>query len=252
MKNYLTLICLLYSISQPAISKIPDHTEWTRLLKDYTRIEGSRTIVLYTQWKKAGQQSLDQYLKKLSALSKKEFDELDKKDQLAFLINAYNAFTVKLMLNHFPLKSIKDIGTSLDSPWRKKFFSLLGEKTYLDHIEHDLIRKKFKEPRIHFAVNCASYSCPELKPEAYLGSKLENQLHEAESVFLLDSSKMSFEDNKVGASKIFEWYGEDFKAMYRSVDSYILQKGKELKKLPPDLKSLEIHFLEYDWKLNGE
>lgn len=229
----------------------PDHSDWTALLKKYTKAEGPRTVVNYTDWKKTGQGSLDQYLGMLSGFKKKDFEAMMPSDQLAFLINAYNAFTVKLILDYFPITSIKEAGSLFQSPWKKKFFKLFGEMIHLDYLEHELIRKIYKEPRIHFAVNCASHSCPELKREAFEGPVLEAQLKEVEKSFFLDPSKMSFSGNKVMASKILDWYGEDFSTIYGSVAAYILKKGHEFNRLSSDIKKVEVEFSDYNWKLNG-
>lgn len=115
----------------------------------------------------------------MSRVDQLEFDQWSTRQQLAFLINAYNAWTVELILEKWPdIDSIKDLGGIFSSPWRKEFISLLGEKRSLDNIEHDLIRGsgRYQDPRIHFAVNCASIGCPALRAEAYTGAKINQQL----------------------------------------------------------------------------
>ncbi|MFM8313131.1 MAG: DUF547 domain-containing protein, partial [Deltaproteobacteria bacterium] len=172
-------------------------------------------------------------------------------EKLAFLINAYNALTIKWILQHYPVKSIKDTGGFLSSPWKKKFFKLFGEEQSLDGIEHGILRKDFQEPRIHFAVVCASKGCPALKGEAYTAAKLEEQLESSARNFLRDSERNYYnaEENRFFLSKIFDWYGDDFKKKLGSVQAFIVPR------MIPDTSTVKIQestlkYLDYDWSLN--
>ena len=126
---------------------------------------------------KADRAELKKVLDAMSAVSKSEFDAWPKPQQMVFLINAYNAFTVELILTKYPdLKSIKDLGSFVNSPWKKKFFKLLGEERTLDWIEHEQLRPNYGDPRVHAAVNCASIGCPALRSEAFTVAKLDAQI----------------------------------------------------------------------------
>ena len=122
--------------------------------------------------------------------------------QLAYWINVYNAFTIKLIIDHYPLESIKDIGSKIqipfvNSPWDIKFIHMNGEKLDLNNVEHSILRKKFSEPRIHFAINCASFSCPKLRREAYLSTKLDEQLEEQAIDFINDPARNTIAEKRM-------------------------------------------------------
>jgi hypothetical protein len=241
-----------------------EHGAWNLLLKKHVRWNPDHTAsqVDYAQIK-SNRVPLDLYLGKLSAVSRVEFDSFNRDQELAFLINAYNALTVKLILTEYPdLKSIKELGSFFSSPWKKKFFRLLGESQSLDGIEHGLIRGsgRYNEPLIHFAVNCASIGCPALLDEAYVAEKLDQQLLESTRSFLRDRSRNRFNAD-VGTleiSSIFDWYAEDFGKGWRGYDSredffrthadWITGDTKDVGRLVEG--PLKIKFLDYDWDLN--
>ena len=176
---------------------------------------------------KESEKELDVYLE---TLGKTDPSSLKKNEKLAFLINAYNAFTVKLILEHYPgIKSIKDISGS--RRWADRRWVMGGKKYSLDTIEHEILRKEFKEPRIHFAVNCASRSCPDLLSEAYVASRIGEQLDRAAREFLARPEKgFSFKsepgffygtNHYVYLSSIFKWFGEDFEDGKKTVLDFI-------------------------------
>jgi hypothetical protein len=148
-----------------------NHQEWTRLLRQYVSKRGE---VNYRGFK-ADREALQRYLNQLSQNApSKNWTQAQK---LAYWINAYNAFTVKLIIDHYPIKSIKEISEGLpmiNSPWDLKFFKIMGIEFDLNTIEHTILRGQFREPRIHFAINCASVSCPQLRDEAYTDIKLQD------------------------------------------------------------------------------
>ncbi len=130
---------------------------------------------------------------------------------MAFLINAYNAATVQKVLTRYPdIRSIWDFGKIFGNPFKDEFIPLLGAKRSLDWIEHDTLRKRYREPRLHFALNCASVGCPMLREEAYVASRLENQLEDQARRFLSDRSRNRYRDGKLEVSKIFDWFKDDF------------------------------------------
>lgn len=239
------------------------HAHWNDLLKQHvTSInDGHSTAVDYAGFKKQ-EVLLKTYLDQLSKVSRTDFDNWPKNKQLAFLINAYNAWTVELILTKYPnLESIKDLGSLFKSPWDKSFIPLLGKTVSLNDIEHGLIRGsgRYNEPRIHFAVNCASIGCPALREEAYTADQLEQQLTEQTDRFLTDKSRNKIDGSNAHLSSIFKWYQEDFEKGFRgaiSLQSFMLLYA-DLLELNADqtlaLKNnnFNIEFLDYNWKLNA-
>lgn len=224
------------------------HQQFTNLLKGFTKIKNNQTLVNYKSLKKNKKQ-LNKYLNELEKISKKEFSDFSDNTKLAFWINAYNAYTLEIVLRNYPVKSIKDInsGSFLSSimnsgPWDKKFIELMGMTLSLNDIEHQIIRKDFQEPRIHFAVNCASIGCPSLLREAFVANKLNEQLDVAAKNFITNQNKNILKDDTLFLSRIFDWYGDDFK----KIGGY----KKFIKKYIPYKGNPKIRFNEYNWKLN--
>jgi Protein of unknown function, DUF547 len=267
MKNFTLLIVLLFSSMAANAQSTFDHShaEFTVLLKKHVAwsANNSTTSVDYAGFKK-DQTALKAYTKKLSDIKETEFKAWSINEQRAFLINAYNAYTVELIISKYPnLKSIKDLGNLLSSPWSKPFFNLLGQKRSLDDVEHKLLRgaKNFNEPRIHFAVNCASIGCPALRHEAFKASTLEAQLEEQTKRFLSDRTRNRFDkkEDVMFLSSIFDWYGADFSKgvgaknlpefLSRYAGTLGLSNGEKMRLQKSDI---EIEFLEYDWSLNSK
>jgi len=205
------------------------------------------------------------YLASLSAVTEEEYAGWTKPQQLAFLINAYNAFTVAKVLTRYPdLESIRDFGWIFGNPWRDRFFVLLGERENLDGIEHERIRRPgaFDEPRIHFALNCASIGCPSLREEAYVAERLDAQLEEQVVRFLSDASRNRFdpESGFLEVSPIFDWYGEDFRRGWRgvtSVEQFLAGYADQLAESDQAQARVRagnapLRYLDYDWSLNDE
>lgn len=210
------------------------HKEFDELLQKHVSISGA---VSYEGFKKdVG--ILDSYL---TALSKSVPDKTtNHNEKLAYWMNAYNAFTIKLVVNKYPVSSIKDISSK---PWDIKFI-LLGESTYsLNDIEHTILRK-MGDPRIHVGINCASVSCPELSNRAFTAVNVNSELDKLVKAFLLDRSKNKINENEVGLSKIFSWFKDDFTTKGTLVDW--INKYSDVK-----VKSTaKISFLKYNWNLN--
>jgi hypothetical protein len=169
-------------------------------------------------------------------------------ERLAYWINAYNAFTLKLIMDHYPVQSIKDIKNGIpfvNTVWDIKFIEI-EDRTYdLNNIEHGIIRPKFAEPRIHFAVNCASVSCPRLRNEAYTAERLDSQLTDQTESFLADNSKNKISKNELQLSKLFTWYGGDFKNNGQEVIDFIRKYTDQ--EISDDAK---VKYIEYNWDLN--
>jgi hypothetical protein len=241
------------------------HAAWSALLAKHVVLidAGKASQVNYAGFA-ADRAALTAYLRAVSAVTPAEFESWPKADQMAFLINAYNAFTIELILTRYPdLKSIRDLGNVVfDSPWKRRFFTLLGRPQHLDGIEHETLRKPgvYDEPRIHFAVNCASLGCPMLREEAYLGNRLDAQLEDQTRRFLADRSRNRYatERRALEVSPIFDWYRKDFESGYggvRSREQFFARYAALLADRPEERTAIEsgkvpLRFLEYDWRLN--
>ncbi|MFN0313591.1 MAG: DUF547 domain-containing protein [Burkholderiales bacterium] len=238
------------------------HPQWDALLKQHVVLiqNGNATEVKYEAFKRE-RATLKSYLAALSAVSQEEFNGWSKPQQLAFLINAYNAFTVELILTRYPdIESIQDFGKFINNPWKKKFFSLFGKQRNLDEIEHGMIRAEgvYDDPRIHTAVNCASIGCPALRNEAYVATRLDEQLEDSLKRFLSDHSRNRFSRGTLEVSKIFDWYGKDFAKGFRgakSLNAFLSAYASVLSDKPEDQARIQdgkapIRFLDYDWALN--
>lgn len=220
------------------------HALWDSLLQEHVSPEGK---VDYYGFQRDSVR-LNKYLAALGSAHPND-KNWSSDERLAYWINAYNAFTIKIMVDNYPVKSIKDIKNGIpfvNTVWDIKFINIEGQNYDLNNIEHGIIRERFKEPRIHFAVNCASVSCPSLRNEAFVADKLEQQLNEQALYFINDKSKNSIGGpDQAGLSKIFSWFSGDFKATHSSVIDFINQYSEV--KLSPEAK---ITYLDYDWNAN--
>ncbi|MEM0938171.1 MAG: DUF547 domain-containing protein [Bacteroidota bacterium] len=245
IQNTIIILLALFAFhlkAQPGVS----HTTFDDLLQKYVDDKG---LIDY-EGLKADRSKLKMYLSLLeSNPPQKNWTESEK---LAYWINAYNAYTLELILSYHPVKSIKDIGSTIKIPfvstaWDIKFINI-GDETYdLNNIEHGIIRKEFDEPRIHFALVCAAISCPKLRKEAYLPETLDEQLELAAKEFLSNPQKNEFKNAKSAKlSKLFNWYKGDFENN-SSLIEYINEYAPI--KLAQDAK---IRWHEYDWSLNEQ
>lgn len=246
-----TLIMLPLSL---AFSFDHQHQDWTKWLEKYTKeIPGPSTEVNYTLARK-NKEDLNTYLGSLESVTQKEFDTWSQNQKKAFLFNAYNAYTIQLIISNKPVKSIRDLGTLVQSPWKISFVPLLGKKRSLDEIEHDLLRGTYKDPRIHFAVVCASIGCPRLQLSAYTADKLEDQLNQATREFLNDTSRNRIEVKNqtvhLQLSKIFDWYAGDFGGKEKLPEFILPFMAKPNSKSDYSGKKIKVTFLDYDWRLN--
>jgi hypothetical protein len=221
-----------------------------RVLK--ARVKNER--VDYTALK-ADSKDLDAWLRSAGSVTEAEFNRWSQPQQLAFLMNLYNAATLRLILDHYPLKSIKDIGNILKGPWKQEVVPLFGKTITLDYLEHSILRKKYAEPRVHFAIVCAAKGCPPLRAEAYVPNKLNEQLDDQGRIFLGGKEKNRF-DAKAGAlylSPIFKWFSEDFEKKSGSVVKFVTPFfPAEVQKQIQAAKSPDIRYTDYDWSLNEQ
>ncbi|MBK6951810.1 MAG: DUF547 domain-containing protein [Crocinitomicaceae bacterium] len=225
-------------------SAAPDHAAWNKLLQKNVSADGKVNYKGFI----SDQTALDQYLKTLSDTPIES--DWSVNEQKAYLINAYNAFTVKLITIYYPVKSIKDIGPKTQIPfvnttWDLKFIRYGKDSVDLNFIEHGMLRKNYNDPRIHFALVCASASCPILLNEAYAAEKLDKQLDQQAKVFLTDKFRNDISADAPKLSKLFDWYAMDFKTKKTTVIDFINKYS------PVKIdKKAKVTYLEYSWNLN--
>jgi hypothetical protein len=237
----LSVSLLFFSPYATATDNI-DNQIYASLLKKHV----SNNRVNYDGFKK-DEKLFDEYL---AVLSRTHVKSLSGNKLFAFYINAYNAFTIKLVLTKYPdINSIKEIGGFFSNPWSKKFILLQGRTVSLDHIEHDILRPKFKDPRVHFAINCASKSCPRLRDEPYDGETLDDQLDDQAREFINDKKNNFIKEDTLFTSKIFKWFKKDFSDnLLLFIKRYASEGLKE--KLNSSGENIKISYLNYDWSLN--
>lgn len=193
---------------------------------------------------KANRQPLDTFLNESATVTEASFKTWSQSEQLAFLINLYNADTLQLIIDHYPVKSIKDIGSFFKGPWDQDVVKLFGKTITLNNLEHDIIRKQYNEPRIHMALVCAAAGCPPLRSEAFVADRLDEQLDDQSRTYLASPKGMRIDTGKkrVYLSAIFKWYGDDFPSVTAFVEKH---SGKQL-------DGLKMDYLDYDWSLNDK
>ncbi|GBD40026.1 hypothetical protein HRbin37_02312 [bacterium HR37] len=247
------------------------HSTYNSLLKRYVH----NGKVNYTGFISSSEE-FNAYLKQLASLNSRDYKNWSRNEKLAFWINAYNAFTIKAVINHYPIQRKRSLSgllfpensiRQIDGIWDKLKFSVLGKKVTLSEIEHKILRKEFKEPRIHFAIVCASRGCPDLRNEAYIADKIDKQLEDATTKFINNPQKgvrINLSDKTVGLSKIFKWFEKDFTNYYNNTEtakksnqkeeaviSFIkgyIKSDKEIRFL--ETRDFTVYYLDYDWRLN--
>ncbi|MGY0591590.1 MAG: DUF547 domain-containing protein [Paraglaciecola chathamensis] len=276
IQNMLTVSGLVITLFSPVLHAAEfDHryTNFDQLLTQVvqTSADKKQTRVNY-QRLSVKSDILHRSLNAFSAVSKSQFDGWDEQQQLSFLINAYNGFTLKLIIDNWDefkqgdADSIRDLGSLFTTPWEKKFFTLFNEKHNLDDIEHEMVRKWFKEPRIHAALVCAAVSCPPLRDEAFVASALTTQLDSQMQRFLADNSrneiKINGQEGEASLSSIFKWYRGDFEkgqqgfhSLFDLLSTYseALVEGDDNAQAQRNLlksANYPITFKDYDWRLN--
>ena len=227
-------IVLLLFLSASSFAQNFDYKSYNKFLGSHISEKGN---VNYDKIK-TNKSELDAIVKQFEKTQPTE--KWSREEKLAYYINAYNLYTLKIVTDNYPLKSIKDI----PSVWDKKFIPSGKEKTSLGDIEHKILRK-MNEPRIHFAINCASFSCPNLLNEAYLPKTLDKQLEVAAKSFVNDKTKNNITASEIKISEIFNWFGGDFKTKKTSVIDFI--NNYSTVKID---KKAKVKYLEYNWSLN--
>jgi len=237
------------------------HAAWDALVKKHVRWlpDNKQSRVDYVGFRD-DRAALKQVLERYSAVPAAEFDGWSKGQQMAFLINAYNAFTIELVLRQYPdLKSIKDMGSLLQPVWRKKFFTLLDGQRHLDWIEHDQLRGRHPDWRVHAAVNSASIGGPALRNEAFTAPQLDAQLDDGMLRFMNDRTRNRARDGRLEVSPLFTWFRDDFEKGTRGVwrlEDLFARYAAQLNDDPSEqskvrAKTMPITYLDYDWSLNA-
>jgi len=264
MKNLIALFILSLSFVKAIAGFDPNHLLFTELLKANVK-DG---VVNYQNLKKTPEK-LEAYIAQIKAVSAEQYASLPTPEKMAYLINAYNAYTLKLISDFYPVKSIREIGSLVggnlfnksSKQWRvseyeingKRFtIEAMGKPVTLDEIEHENLRPLFKDARVHFALVCGAVSCPFLRSEAYVAKELSSQLDSQGKQFLADPFRNRYDEKTktLYLSKIFDWFSSDFKRDAASVKDFVK------KYLPANIQAkiteeTPVEHLEYDWSLNN-
>ena len=241
-----------WTANDPAATRSIDHGAWDRFLKTYVlAADDGVNRVAYGRVTNADRLGLKRYIAGLAA---EPVSRLSRAEQLPFWINLYNALTVELVLDHYPVKSIRDIDISpgwlARGPWDKKLIEIEGERVSLNDIEHRILRPIWRDPRIHYAVNCAAIGCPNLRRQAFTARNAEYQLSEAAHLYVNHPRGARIEDGKLVVSSIYVWFQEDFGGDDKGVIAHLARyAGGELK--AGLAKAPKIADFGYDWALNG-
>lgn len=240
-----------WTAHDPASSAVIDHGAFGDFLERYL-MTGSDGInrIAYGKVAKADVSALGDYIEGLSNVA---ISDYARPEQMAYWINLYNALTVRVIINHYPVDSIRDIdispGLFSDGPWGKKLVTIEGERVSLDDIEHQVLRPIFKDPRIHYAVNCASIGCPNLQPMPFEVDLLDRQLDDAAIEFVNHRRAVQIDDGQVITSSIYQWFKEDFGGDDPGVIAHLkAYAAPNLAMKLEGISSIDDH--AYDWQLN--
>lgn len=249
-RKIFVVIGVLTILSAPSAFAF-DFSSWDGLLKKYVAPKTINGVKLQAvDYKNLGKDQA--YTKLINDLEKASLSGLKtQEEKLTFWINVYNIMSAKMVLDHYPVKSIKDAGSLFTAVWKKEVGVVAGKTRTLNEIEHEILRK-MGEPRIHVAIVCASVSCPDLRGEAYTVENLDSQLDNQMRLFLVNSEKGLHVDAKKGRiylSSIFKWFKEDFEAK-GGVRNYLASYAPESAMAFLKNKKLTVYYLDYDWDLN--
>jgi len=247
------LLALLYRLVFPSYDATPegeagtlppDHTTWSQLLQKHVKADGLVDYRGFQEDAELLQSYLDLISKQAPAKSWSE------EEKIAYWINVYNAYTVKVIADNYPLNSIRELHKvpGVATIWHEEFFKIGDQPMSLNRIEHGILRVEFDEPRIHFAINCASMSCPVLRAEAYVADRLDAQLTEQAKLFLHQPLRNQIDQNPVKLSAIFSWFEGDFTKNGTLIE-FLNPFLEEKKQISKDAK---IEYLEYDWSINAD
>ncbi len=233
----------------PAAAQAPDHAPFDRLLARHVAAGADGiTRVNYAAWAQSApdRAALDSYI---ASLERTRVSTLPRADQFAFWANLYNAVTLDVVLDRYPVRSIRDIRPNLwdTGPWRAQRVTVEGRRLSLDNIEHDIMRPTFRDPRVHYSVNCASIGCPNLQREAFRGNRLEAQLDAAARAFVASNRGVRITARGLQLSSIYDWFSEDFGSETQLRDH--LARYADAPRAA-QIRSQPIAGYDYDWSLN--
>jgi len=239
-----------WSEHDAASSAIISHVAWDNWLERFVSVaDDASTRIAYARVAAADRSQLRNYIDSLGAI---EISAYNRAEQRAYWINLYNALTIDIVLEHYPLESIRDISSGLFSsgPWRLKLVQVEGEALSLDDIEHRILRPIWRDPRIHYAVNCASLGCPDLQPGAFTAANSESLLEQAARKFVNSARAARFDRGKLEVSSIYHWFEEDFGGDDSGVIAHLLRYADtDLAAALAQVEEIDDHF--YDWRLNA-
>jgi len=237
--------------NDPSATISVDHSAWDRFLQSYlVKRNNAVTLVQYSRVSVTDRDNISEYIRKLAQTP---VSRLQRAEQKAFWINLYNALTVKIILDHYPVKSIRDIdispGLFSDGPWGKKLVSVESQKISLDDIEHRILRPIWKDPRVHYGVNCASIGCPNLQPVAYTRDNTDDLLDIGAREYVNHDRGVRFEEGRLVVSSIYSWFEVDFGGKEAGVIAHLIKYARP--ELQEKLESVNrITDTDYDWGLN--
>lgn len=260
-KRLAAFIVLAGMLSTPALAFDHQYAAYGRLLAAHVQwsADGHASTVDYAGLKRE-RDALQAVLAEWSAVSESTFERWSRAQQMAFLINAYNGFTLELILTRYPdLRSIRELGTLLRSAWKIEFFTLLGQRRHLDWVEHEKLRREYPDARIHFVVNCASIGCPALRPEPFTAERLEAQMDDSTERFLRDRSRNVFDpaSGTLSVSPLLRWYAEDFTVNGQpDVRGWLAARAElladdEASRARIAAGDFRLRYTRYDWGLNA-
>ena len=248
-----------FSKYSKASTEAVDHSSWSTMLSRYVSPGADGVnLVDYAAWKAADHKNLKAYLAKLQGIDPRQ---LGRNEQFAYWANLYNAKTIDVVLDHYPVQSIRDISINegllgflkksvgAGGPWKAQILDVAGKHLSLDDIEHNILRPVFKDPRVHYAVNCASIGCPNLQTEAFSGAKLDSQLNTGAKAYVNSARGITVEDGQVRASSIYQWFQTDFGGSEAAVLEHVRQFANPALKAQLKGKA-SISSYGYDWSLN--
>jgi len=227
---------------------VVDHSEWDRILGEYVESRNGLNLFRYGQVVEQDRQSLADYVDNLTSVI---VSKLNPQEQFAFWVNLYNALTIKVVLDYYPVDSIKDISFGLfdRGPWKEELVEVEGFELSLDDIEHEILRPVFGDSRIHYAVNCASIGCPNLQATAFASGRLEEMLEAAADQYINHPRGVQITDGELIVSSIFKWYARDFGEDDEEVIEHLIEYANE--SLASRLTGFQsIDEYRYDWMLN--
>lgn len=276
-REFILFIFALVSISSRVLAteekkKTFSYDHYAAVLKNYV---DDQSLVNYKKLK-AKPQRLENFVAAIGKLAPNSYNKWNDKEKIAFWLNAYNALTLKAIIDNYPIKSSffrsrvypRNSIRQISGVWDRITFSVMGKDLTLEHIEHKILRKEFSEPRIHLALVCAAKGCPPLRSEPYTGKKLDEQLGDQSRKFLANPEKFRFDSLKrvLHISPIFKWFGDDFIKITTKKKPFIQYSNKEAAILEfvskylaedhaffkPSRKAIRIKYFDYDWSLNEQ